>query len=135
MRKAGIRCPFPRTLCVDMGSCVSKRLHGYCSWKDKRIWWLLPFLCGLKPGLSHELLGQIPDFFHLVVAFFPCCCLQRCQAVSQSGGMLTDRPISPAPGPAKGSSAAEMVWKGPHTCFLCYLPCFAYSNTQAQAKI
>lgn len=101
MRKAGPRCPFPSTLCVDMGSCVSKQLHGYCSWKDTGLWWLLPLLSGLKPGLSHELLGQIPDFSHLVVAFFPCCYLQRCQAVSQSGGNAYRPTHQPSTWPCK----------------------------------
>lgn len=69
MRKAGTCSPFPSTLCTDMGSRVSKQRHAYCSWKDTRLWWLLPLLSGLKPGLSHELLGQIPASSHLVVAF------------------------------------------------------------------
>lgn len=61
----------------------------------------LPLLSGLKPGLSHELLGQIPDFSHLVVAFFPCCCLQRCQAVSQSGGNAYRPTHQPSTWPCK----------------------------------
>lgn len=70
-----------------------------------------------------------------LLPFFLVAACSAAKLSARAGEMLTDRPISPAPGPAKGSSAAEMVWKGPRTCFLCSLLCFAYSNTQAQAKI